>query len=139
MVTWTLDSCGCQVVLHKANSDPLDDTWICDQVLRICPIHINEPTNQDLLQALLSENRRRQGVRKVLLDNAPAQMILTNPDGSITFRDNILLTWEWSGVRPDRTLTVTLTGHTLTTNQKNAVQTKINQRYPNLNIIFVNN
>ena len=56
-------------------------------------------------------------------------MIENLPDGSKQFKKGVNISWAWSGLPPDRVLTITVTGTTLTTQQKNAIQNRLNSRF----------
>jgi hypothetical protein len=58
-------------------------------------------------------------------------------NGSRTFKKGITATWSWSGTAPNRLMTITVTGIVLTTNQKNAIQTKLNERFGINNVTIV--
>lgn len=138
---FTPDTCDCKVEyeLLYSTSDPDYKTYTPLQIINQCNIHQDETTVEDLWTELNKDNIKKNRAWRVLLDNALPSMIQTNPDGVIEFKKNIEISWAWSGQKPERTLTITISGITLTQNQKNAAQAKIDERYPNQNIILVNN
>jgi hypothetical protein len=57
-------------------------------------------------------------------------MFDVQPDGvTRIFKRGISFWISWTGTAPNRQLTLTLQGITLTTNQKNSLQTKLNTRF----------
>ena len=133
------DTCECVLSIEFDDQAAIDDIqYSISQVVSKCSIHSDEDTNNDVLQAVVVENRRKNLVWRNLLDNALSDMIETGEDGIIRFKSNIIITWSWSGVKPMRTLTIRLLGKILTTNQRNVVQNRLNNAFPNQNILFVN-
>jgi hypothetical protein len=141
MHTWTPDTCECIIdcEVTSTSPDPDDQVFTPVEIINQCDIHQDETTIQDLWDALHKDNTKKNLTWKVILDNALPSMIQTNPDGIIEFRKNINISWSWSGQKPERTLTINVSGITLSQNQLNTAQTKIDQKYPNQNIILVNN
>lgn len=137
---WKPDTCNCIVEYEFDDSLSIDQvTHTIKNSISKCSIHTDEPTLQDHWNALRNENPKKNRAWRLLLNNAPPEMIKTNDEGEIEFKRNIIITWMWSGTRPNRVLTINLKGYTLTQAQINFVNNKIDQEYPNQNIIFTNN
>lgn len=138
--TFRPDTCNCILGINIDDQASIDDiTPSLSEIIFKCSIHSDEDTDNDVFQAIVVENRRKNLVWRNLLDNALSDMIETGEDGIIRFKSNIIITWSWSGVKPMRTLTIRLLGKILTTNQKNIVQNRLDNAFPNQNIVFVNN
>lgn len=121
MVTrWSPDTCQC-VIEYNADLS-------LSRVVNACAAH-QGGTESTVFNTVLEENPRKNRSLKEILDNAPASMIDTDGEGTRTFKNGITVDFDWSGVAPDRTLTLTVKGITLTTPQKNAIQTKLDTRF----------
>ena len=99
------------------------------KVVKACDAHQggNEGTT---FNAILEENPRKNKSVKEILDNAPPAMFDTDPEsGTRLFKKGINADFQWSGVAPNRMLTLTVKGITLTPNQLNALQNKLNARF----------
>jgi hypothetical protein len=130
MTLWTLDSCGfdetnqnCQIFIN--------DTTQVLTIVRRCPVHqtINPG---DLHQENL---RGPSNALDHILQNAPAALFDTSPQGVRSFKGGITANWNWTGTPPNRVLNVTVTGFTPTTQQRTAINTAINNRFGAGNVI----
>lgn len=137
---WKLDTCECIVEYSYDDSLPNDQVvYNANKVIHKCPDHQSINTNSGLWNVLTEENPRRNIARKILLNNAPASVYDLRPDGvSRMFKPGVDVDFKWSGTVPDRVLTITLIGVTLTANQKNAAQNFLDNRFPPGKVIFVN-
>ena len=72
------------------------------------------------LAAVQDENQRGWG-------NVWGEVLTIAPDAAT--KDNINLTWTWSGTAPNRVLTIRVTGITLNNPQKQNVQNKLDNRF----------
>ena len=79
---------------------------------------------------VLEENPRKNKSVKEILDNAPAGMYDIDPDsGTRIFKKGITVDFQWTGVAPNRSLELVVKGITLTTQIKNAIQTKLDNKF----------
>ena len=126
---WTLDTCGfdtsqnCQV--------EVDSNFNFIRFLRRCPDH--EPkiaADQSGFDAIRDENARgSSNALDHIIKNAPAAFVDTLPDGSKQLKAGINVTWARSGTIPNRILTVTITGITLTQQQRNTITAFLDNRF----------
>jgi hypothetical protein len=124
-VTWSPDTCNC--VLQYSWDDTLDlntQTFPVSNILNRCPDHTSLEDNDSVYSAVKDENTRKNRALQYILDNGPASLYDLQSDGvtrvlkpSITFNFNI------TGTAPNRVVTVSFTGVTITQTQKNTAQT----------------
>ena len=70
--------------------------------------------------------------------NAPASMLSTKDNGTIYLKKGITIEFAYSGTQPNRLLTLTVTGITLTQQQINKAQTALDTKF-GINQVVVNN
>lgn len=140
ITTWSPDTCDCVLAYEWDDSVAENQrTHSLYNVIRRCPDHQSLGTNQTVFSTVLEENPRKNVTRQLILDNAPTSVYDVDIEsGTRDFKKGITASWSWSGVAPNRVLTLTVTGITLTANQKNAIQTKINERFGVGKVTFVN-
>lgn len=121
MVTrWSPDTCQCIIEYN--------DNITLSRVIQACAAH-QGGTEVTVFNTVMEENPRKNHSLKEILDNAPASMIDIGGDGTRTFKNGISVDFDWSGVAPNRQLTLTVRGITLTANQKTAIQNKLDTRF----------
>lgn len=124
MVTrWSPDTCGCVI--------EYDENINLTSVVQRCPAHQTLLDNPSIFNSVKEENSRKNiGIHDLLLNNAPTSLFdIDAESGNRVFKKNIVVDWTWSGVAPNRVLTINVTGVTLTTNQKNAIKTFLDNRF----------
>lgn len=101
----------------------------------ICQFH-SSVSLSNLLSVVLEENGRKNNSIQAIVDAFPSLLSTTGAAGGglKTFdvngdRNVISVNFAWSGTAPNRVLTLTPVGFTLTTSQKNAAQNKANQLF----------
>lgn len=127
--TWSLDTCAC--VLEYEWDDSLPDTSRVHTVTRIissCAAHSTSATIQDHFNIVMDENPRKNNAYQHLIDTFPAQLSSTGAAGG-KLKDGITFNFSLSGTAPNRVLTISYTGITLTAPQKTAIQTALNNRF----------
>ena len=122
MVTrWSPDTCECIIEYN--------DDLSLSRVVQACDAH-KGGTESTTFNAVLEENPRKNKSFKEILDNAPPGMYDTDPEsGARLFKKGITVDFEWSGVAPNRMLQLVVKGISLTANQKNAVQAKLDNKF----------
>lgn len=122
MVTrWSPDTCECVIEYNNDLS--------LSRVVNACAAH-QGGTESTVFNTVLEENPRKNRSLKEILDNAPASVFDVDADsGTRVFKKGISVDFGWSGVAPDRHLTLTVKGITLTANQITALQTKLDTRF----------
>jgi len=121
MVTrWSPDTCSCVI--------EYDDDIILTNVVNRCPFHSGLAADTAVFNTLMDENPRKNKAYQAILDNGPNTIYDLQADGNRTIKNGITISWAWSGTAPNRVLTLTLTGGgiTLTTAQKNAINSRLN-------------
>lgn len=135
--TWRPDTCEC--VINQQYDDAANPIVLSiHSVISRCSQHTNLTNDVDLYNVVNDENPRKNYALGHILDNAPTSFFDINEDGSRTFKKGITASWNYTGEVGNRVLTITVTGITLTTNQKNAIQTKLNERFGISNVVIVN-
>ena len=139
---WSPDTCGCQFEYTWEDTES-EDTRVhtFKQVTKECVSHSHLTGNnkRDMYDSSLEENRRKNGTIGELLDKAAAEFAETDPEsGAITLKKNIDVSWTWSGTAPNRIMTITITGITLTNQRKNQIQNFLNNRFGVGKVIIIN-
>lgn len=139
---WSPDTCGC--VFEYEWDDELNEdnrTHNFKQVVKECTSHAHLQGNskRDMYDSSLEENRRKNGTIQELIERAAAEFAQTDPQGggTVTLKNNINVSWTWSGTAPNRVMTLTTTGVTLTNQRKTQIQNFINNRFGTGKVIFV--
>ena len=137
------DTCDCQL-LYQCDVDlPLEQRTFTVLAFEIrCNAHSNSnlPTmnNQQVWDdVIIPEFRKKNDSIQTLLDNAP-NSVYDLDGGTRIFKKNIMVSWSWSGTAPNRLLTITIYGISLTGNQLNAINAKLDERYGISNVVIVN-
>lgn len=138
-----LDTCDCRVVYEWDNSIPSNQ--VIHTVVAYenkCSFHQSVPgvtNNQDLYDNVVcNENAKKNDTIGLLLENGPNTIYDINSDGTRVFKKGVSVSWSWTGNAPNRLLTIILFGVSLTTNQRNAVQAKLDERYGISNVTIIN-
>ena len=125
--------CGCVMIYEYDNDLPLASRTItCTAVTKTHPEHPAGAAggNQQHHDQVLKESRKVHWTLGGALDALPAQLAETDPEsGSLVLKKGITFNWSFSGTFPNRVCTVSFTGVTLTTQQKNTLQNKANQLF----------
>jgi hypothetical protein len=130
--TWSPDTCDC--IIEQGIDDSLpenEQTLFGVNVIRRCTAHQNfiDPTSH--FNVVNEENPRKNKAIDELIQNAPSTnwYDIDPVTGSRTFKNGITVNLSWSGIAPNRVLTITFTGITLTGAQRNSLQTRLNNRF----------
>ena len=121
MVTrWSPDTCECVIEYNE------DGTL--SKLVKACDAH-SGGTETTVYQTVLEENPRKNKSFKEILDNAPPGMYDTDPEsGTRVFKKGINVDFKWTGQPPNRSLELVVKGISLTPTQKNAVQSKLDNK-----------
>lgn len=119
MRTWSPDTCECEIE-EVYNGQTIVGGGV---VVRKCSAHASVE-DADLYDVLLNkENRVKNRVQTQLM--TAFSSILGDVDaatGSVSWKRGIVFNWAWSGVAPNRVITISLVGATLNSQQRNAAQ-----------------
>ena len=139
---WSPDTCGCQFEYEWDDALPEDTRQHnFKRVAKDCVSHAHLTGNskRDMYDSSLEENRRKNGTIQELLDKAAADFGEVDPQsGSMVLKKNINVNWTWSGTSPNRVMTFTVSGITLTTQKKTAAQNFLNNRFGVGKVTFQN-
>jgi hypothetical protein len=118
---WSPDTCECVIEYN--------DDGTLSTVVNACPAHQGD-NEQTIFENVKEENPRKNKSLKEILDNAPTGMFELDPEsGTRIFKKGITVDFGWTGTKPNRILTLTVKGTTLTPTQINAVQSKLNTKF----------
>jgi hypothetical protein len=121
------DTCQCVIDYDwDSESNETDRVHILKTFVNVCSAHASLPTHQDRWNAVFEENPRKNIAQQLIRDNAPSVLLETNQLGQTILKHFDI---SWSGTAPNRVLTITFTGISLTTQQKNQLQTFLNNRF----------
>ena len=124
MVTrWQPDTCECII--------DYNDDGTLSTIVKACDAHQGD--NEDkIFQNVKEENPRKNKSLKEILDNAPPGLFEVDPEsGARVFKKGTNVDFSWEGVKPNRTLKLSVKGTSLTPTQINAVQAKLNNKFGN--------
>ena len=124
---WSPDTCQCE--LEYTWDDSVSETNRVHNFKSIskCSVH-SAQADQTAYNTVFEENPRKNITRQLCLDNGPAALFDTI-DGVRQFKNGISYNFSWSGVAPNRVLTISFTGITLTTQQRTTIQNVLNNRF----------
>jgi hypothetical protein len=141
--TWSPDTCDCVLEYTWDDSKPEEEqTHSISFINKSCNSHKNLLPNAAVTYScVLDENNKKNKTLQTALENAPTQLadIFTGSDGTTQYyklKDNIIFSFSFSGTAPNRILTVSFIGVTLTNQQKNTLQNKLNQVFGNGNVVI---
>jgi len=136
--TWHPDTCNCIIEQEYDDEDPQPIKMRVRRVVFKCPEHQNLSTDSSVFAVVNDENPRRNNAMRILLDNAPTTIYELDQNGMKIFRSGITVDWSYSGTVPNRVLTLTITGISLSANQRNVIQNRLNERFGISNVVIVN-
>src|SRR4030095_8644469 len=127
---WSPDTCEC-VLEYDWDSTVTEDNRVhtLSNYVSVCPAHQGLADHQARWNTILEENPRKNNAHQYVLDNSPTTALYDVIDGSRHLKKNITFNFTWSGTAPNRVLTISYTGISLTSNQKNTIQTFLDSRF----------
>ncbi len=127
---YTPDTCQCVIEYTWDSTVPESSrTHTLSNFVNVCSQHQSLPTHQDRWNTILEENPRKNQALRHILDNSPTTALYDIVNGIRELKPDLIFDFSFSGTPPNRVLTVGFTGLTLTTNQKNNIQTFLNNRF----------
>lgn len=128
---WTAP-CGCDMI-YEWDRDLPDDQRVhtITSIPKRCVDHPKGATVSDQAHhdKLLEEHQRWNYSLQILMDNFSALTTTDARTGNIVLKPGVSLDYIFAGSFPNRTLTLSLVGITLTTQQKTNAQTFLNNRF----------
>ena len=127
---WGFDTCPCVIEYSWDDTVPQSSrTHTLSNYIIKCPAHINL-SDINAYNACLNENTViKNPALQHILTNSPTTALYDIKDGNRLLKETIRFNFSWSGTAPNRVLTISFTGITLTTNQKNTIQTALNTKF----------
>src|SRR6188768_4282005 len=125
---WSPDHCSC--VLEYTWDDTISEssrTHTFARTINKCPTHISQ-TDSNCYTTVLDENIRKNAALQIALDNGPSTLYDLSGATRI-LKSAIGYNYSWSGTAPNRVLTISFNGISLTTTQKTTIQTAENTRF----------
>lgn len=139
---WSPDTCDCVLEYEWDDSLPNDQIVITYKTtVSQCANHINLNGNnkKDTYDSVNEENKRKNGTITELITRMQSDFGEADPTtGAITLKRAINVSWAWSGTAPNRVLTLTVKGITLTANKMNQAKTFLDTKYGTGKVILVN-
>ena len=119
----------CQCVLEYTWDDTLSEADRVHSFKSIvkCSVHQGQ-ADQTAYNTVFEENPRKNNALGTCLANGPAALFDTI-DGTRQLKGSINFNFSWSGTAPNRVLNISFTGITLTTQQRNTIQTALNNLF----------
>ena len=136
LVGWRLDTCSCYIVEQYDDTDPTY-TKTLYEVRNKCEPHLSIP--DELLYGVVREENSTWAIAfQGLLDNAPNTVYELDEWGNKKLKDAVYLSYSWTGTAPTRILVLTITGITLTANQKGNIQRFFDTKFGINKVLIVN-
>lgn len=148
---WIPDTCAipqCIIQYQWDDTVPQEQRTHDNPVfLQRCSIHAAQPGDDSARWTTITEeNPRKNQAWQSVIDNGPSSLVDTDVGtGTKTLKAKnpttgapLSLDFAFNGTPPNRLLTLTLVGITLTTQQKNNVQTALNTKFGTGKVTFVN-
>ncbi len=133
--TWSPDTCNCTLRYKWDDTDPQADVQI-DVVNKSCQYHSNLLPNIPVtFSCIMDENRKKNNTLQYALETAPSKLAdqFTDENGTISLqiKNGIAFNYRFDGTAPNRVLYISFLGASLTNNEKNSLQSKLNQKFGN--------
>lgn len=126
---WSPDTCNCIIEYEWDDLDPPENRpHTLFNYINSCQAHSILPTDNDSYTTVKEENIRKNIAHQGILNNGP-NSLYDVVDGNRILKNNITISWTWSGVAPNRVITISYTGITLTQQQRNIAQTWLDNRF----------
>ena len=125
---WRPDHCACELEFtwdEAVAQASRTHTFSKDNTR--CTIH-SALTGSTLFNTVLEENQRKNIALQIALDNGPSTLYDLSGTTRI-LKPAITYNYAWTGAAPNRVLTMSFIGVSLTTTNKNTIQTAENTRF----------
>jgi hypothetical protein len=128
---WTPDTCSSPPCIFEytwdSETNESERVHTLSTVIQKCSDHA-ALTNANCYSTVLDENPKKSRSIETVLANGPA-VLYDIKDGVRQLKETVRFQFSWSGVIPNRILTITFPGISLTTNQRNTIQNALNTRF----------
>ena len=122
------DTCQCVIEYTWDDTQPEATRTHTLSTISKCSAH-SALGDTTAYNTVFEENPRKNQTLRHILDNSPTTALYDIIDGVRQLKPTLGFNFSFSGTAPDRVITVSFTGITLTTNQKNSLQTFLNNRF----------
>ena len=123
------DTCACVLEYSWDDTEPeTTRTHTLTTFVNRCPAHSILATDTDRWNTVFEENPRKNIALERTLANAPTTMY-DLAGTTRTLKPTIIYNTVWSGTAPNRVLTISFTGITLTSTQKTTIRNALNTRF----------
>ena len=126
---WSPDTCTCSI--EYSWDDTVAEsirTHSLSNIVQKCSAH-SILTDTNVFTTVSEENPRKNQALQNILDNSPTTALYDIVNGIRQLKPTISYNFSFSGTAPNRVLTVSFTGISLTTTQKNTLQSALNTRF----------
>lgn len=133
--TWSPDTCNCTLRYKWDDADPDAEVQI-DIIKKSCQFHSNLLPNVPVtFSCIMDENRKKNNTLQYALETLPNKLAdqFVGDDGTVylQIKGGIVFNYRFDGTAPNRVLYISFLGTSLSQNEKNNIQTKLNQRFGN--------
>ena len=128
---WSPSVCGCKIYYTWDDTVPEASRTHTAQDNRTvkCSFHANLPDANGAYMAVLDECVKYAETKQMIIDNSPSTVYDLTPENKKILKSGIEIVGFYTGTYPNRVLNLSYSGTTLTTNQRNSVQNKLNTTY----------
>lgn len=138
--TWSPDTCNCTLRYKWDNANPQAQVQI-DIIKKSCQFHSNLLPNIPVtFSCIMDENRKKNSSLQYVLETAPAKLAdqFTDENGIVylQIKNGIAFSYRFDGTAPNRVLFISFLGASLSQNEKNNIQSKLNERF-GTNIVVI--
>ena len=127
---WSPDTCSCVIEYTWDDTDPQETRQhtLSTYVSR-CAAHDAVGPDSNRYDTVKEENTRKNFAHQGILDNGPSSLFDLTPEGARVLKNGITISWAWTGTAPNRVITISYAGITLTNQQRNTAQAWLNNRF----------
>src|SRR6187431_3622028 len=133
---WKPDTCSCELEFWFDDDGVNCTNQRIKQFITKCPAH-QSLSDDDAWSAINEENPRKNSALTEILTRSPTTALYDTVNGLRKLKDSIGLGILYSGTAPNRVLTLSFSGISLTINQKNTIQSALNTRFGSGKVLIV--
>ena len=126
---WSPDTCSCVIEYTWDDTEPeATRTHTVSNYINTCTEHSLLADNTTRWNTITEENPRKNTALQVALDNGPTTLYDLSGTSRV-LKPTITYNYSWSGIPPNRVLTISFTGVSLTNAQKTTIRNALNTRF----------
>ena len=127
---WSPDTCDCVIEYSWDSTQPESSrTHTLSNYINKCAAHAALADDNTRWNTVFEENPRKNQALQNILDNSPTTALYDIVNGNRQLKAALGFNFSFTGTAPNRVLTISFLGISLTTNQKNTIQTFLNTRF----------